>query len=158
TYTAKVSGRSITFGCIGSVSETSTMTTSGAAENGSETLRQPLANVHRRANTVEDEAGMAEFQTAMMLPSWANVADTYWADAATYFPKGSRITSWLPGIPRLLFPTAESVATSKTLVGADPNGETRSKLTIVIANERNADRPMLRAIVASQRLEARDDT
>src|SRR2546421_11511729 len=59
------------------------MTTSGAAENGSETLRQPLANVHRRANTVEDEAGMAEFQTAMMLPSWANVADTYWADVAT---------------------------------------------------------------------------
>src|SRR2546427_12804147 len=82
-------------------------------------------------------------------------ASTY---AATYFPKESRITSWLPGIPRLLFPTAESVATSKTLVGADPNGETRSKLTIVIANERNADRPMLRAIVASQTLEARADT
>jgi hypothetical protein len=67
-------------------------------------------------------------------------ASTY---TARYFPKGSRITSWLPGIPRLLFPTAESVATSKTLVGADPNGEMRSKLTIVIASERNVDRPML---------------
>src|SRR5439155_1229712 len=58
-----------------------------------------------------------------------------------YFPNGSRITSWLPGIPRLLFPTAESVATSKILVGADPKGETRSRLIIEIAIERNADRP-----------------
>src|SRR6266581_3361312 len=66
---AKVSGRSITFGWIGSVSLTSTMTTSGAAENGLDTLRQPPANVHRMANTVEEEPGTAEFHTATMLPT-----------------------------------------------------------------------------------------
>src|SRR6267143_170914 len=82
TYTAKLSGRSITLAWMPVVSIVSTTTVSGRRENGSDTLVHPVMKVHLRLRTFEETPVMAEFQTRMMLPSWANVADGYCADVA----------------------------------------------------------------------------
>src|SRR6267143_3185997 len=128
---------------------TGTSTRSPAAGPPSTRIRIVNGDVSTVAGLRYDTAGGGDFTGIPQAPGeagslFANAIDklpcasTY---TARYFPNGSRITSWLPGIPRLLFPTAESLATSKILVGADPSGDIKSKLTMEIVSERNADRP-----------------